>query len=74
MGQQGNPKKPTNYEFINHAQNLTGRIIKRISTQLAQQKLLPSEQKRCYPGSKFCKDKLLITTGIFGYCNRRDKD
>jgi len=39
---------------------LTGIIAKRISTHLEEQSLLPPEQKGCHPGSKGCKDQLMV--------------
>jgi len=32
-----------------------------ISTHLEEQSLLPAEQKGCHPGSKGCKDQLMIS-------------
>jgi len=40
---------------------LTGIIAKRISTHLEEQSLLSAEQKGCHPGSKGCKDQLMIS-------------
>jgi len=40
---------------------LTGIIAKGISTHLDEQSLLPAEQKGCHPGSKGCKDQLMIS-------------
>jgi hypothetical protein len=51
---------------------LTG-ITKRISTHLEEQNLLPAEQEGYHPGSKGCKDKLIISTAIFEDCKRRNK-
>jgi hypothetical protein len=42
---------------------LTGIIAKRISTHLAEQRLLPAEQKGCHPGSKGCKVHLILSKG-----------
>jgi hypothetical protein len=36
--------------------------------------LLPAEQKGCNPGSKGCKDQLLISITIFEDCNKRKKE
>ena len=44
---------------------LTGIIAKRISTLLEEQSLLPAEQKGCHPGSKVCKDQLLVSKAIY---------
>ena len=52
---------------------LTGIIAKRISTHLGQQSLLPAEQKGCHPGSKGCKDQLMISKAIYD-CRRRNKN
>jgi len=53
---------------------LTGIITKRISTHLEEQRLLPAEQKGCHPGSKVCKDQLVISKTIHGNCRRRNKN
>jgi len=53
---------------------LTGIIAKRISTHLEEQSLLPAEQKGCHPGSKSCKDQLIISKGIYEDCRRRNKN
>jgi len=53
---------------------LTGIIAKRISTHLEEQSLLPAEQKGCYPGSKSCKDQLMILKAIYEDCRRRNKN
>jgi len=44
---------------------LTGIIAKRISTHLEEHSLLPAEQKGCHPGSKGCKDQLMISKAIY---------
>jgi hypothetical protein len=43
---------------------LTGIIATRISTRLEEQRLLPAEQKGGHPGSKGCKDQLMISKAI----------
>ena len=53
---------------------LTGIVTKRISTHLEGQSLLPAEQKGCYPGSKGCKDQLIISKTIYEDCRRRNKN
>ena len=53
---------------------LTGIIAKRISTHLEEQSLLPAEQKGCHPGSKGCKDQLMISKAIYEDCKRRNKN
>jgi len=53
---------------------LTGIIAKRISTHLEEQSLLPAEQKGCHPGSKSCKDQLMISKTIYEGCRRRNKN
>jgi len=53
---------------------LTGIIAKRISTHLEEQSLLPPEQKGCHPGSKGCKDQLIISKAIYENCRRRNKN
>ena len=49
-------------------------IAKRISTHLEEQSLLPAEQKGCHPGSKHCKDQLMISKAIYEDCRRRNKN
>jgi hypothetical protein len=53
---------------------LTGIIAKRISTHFEEQSLLPAEQKGCHPGSKGCKDQLMISKAIYEDCSRRNKN
>jgi hypothetical protein len=53
---------------------LTGIIAKRISTHLEKQSLLPAEQKGCHPGSKGCKEQLMISKAIHEDCRRRNKN
>jgi hypothetical protein len=47
---------------------LKGIIAKRISKHLEEQSLLPAEQKGCHPGSKGCKDQLMISKAIYEDC------
>jgi hypothetical protein len=49
---------------------LTGIIVKRISTHLEEQRLVPAEQKGCHPGSKGCKELLMISKAIYEDCRR----
>ena len=53
---------------------LTGITAKRISTHLEEQSLLPAEQKEYHPGSKGCKDQLIISKAIYEDCRRRNKN
>jgi hypothetical protein len=53
---------------------LTGIIAKRISKHLEEQSLLPAEQKGCHPGTKGCKDQLMISKAIYKDCRRRNKN
>ncbi|XP_023711182.1 uncharacterized protein LOC111866445 [Cryptotermes secundus] len=53
---------------------LTGIIARRISLYLEEHNLLPEEQKGCHPGSKGCKDQLLISKAILEDCRRRKKN
>ena len=53
---------------------LTGIMAKRISTHLEEQSLLPAEQKGCHPGSKGCKEQLMISKTIYEDCRRRNKN
>jgi len=41
---------------------------------LEEQSLLPAEQKGCHPGSKGCKDQLMISKAIYEDCRRRNKN
>jgi len=52
---------------------LTGIIAKRISTHLEEQSLLPAEQKGFHPGSKGCKDQLMISKAIHEDFRRGNK-
>jgi len=52
----------------------TGIIAKRISSYLEEQSLLPVEQKGRHPGSKGCKDQLMISKAIYEDCRRRNKN
>ena len=49
-------------------------IAKRISTHLEKQTLLPAEQKGRHPGSKGCKDQLILSKAIYEDCRRRNKN
>ena len=40
---------------------------------MEQQRLQPAEQKGCHPGSKGCKDQLMISKAIYEDCRRRNK-
>jgi len=53
---------------------LTGIIVKRISTHLEEQSLLPAEQKGCYPGGKGCKAQLMISKVAYQDCRRRNRN
>jgi hypothetical protein len=41
---------------------------------LEEQSLLPAEQKECHPGSKGCKDQLMLSKAIYEDCRRRNKN
>ena len=43
-------------------------------THLEEQSLLPAGQKVCHPGSKGCKDQLMISNAIYEDCTRRNKN
>ena len=47
-----------------------GVITKRQSTHLEEQNLLPEEEKGCHPGSKGCKDQLMISKATYEGCKR----
>ena len=74
----GDSKEVRNYQPITCLttmyKTLTRIIAKRISTQLEEQSLQPSEQKGCHPGSKGCKDQLMISKAIYEDCRRRNKN
>jgi hypothetical protein len=53
---------------------LTGIIARRIFTHLEEQDLLPAEQKGFHPGSKACKDQLMISKAMYEDCKRRKKN
>jgi hypothetical protein len=53
---------------------LTEIIARQISTHLEEQDLLTAEQKGCHPGSKGCKDQLMIPKAIYEDCKRRKKN
>jgi hypothetical protein len=41
---------------------------------MADENLIPKEQKGCYRGSKGCKDQLLISKAILQECKRKKKN
>ena len=47
---------------------------KSISTHLEERSLLPAEQKGCHPGSKGCKDQLMIIKAIYEDLGRRKRN
>jgi len=53
---------------------LTAIIARRISTHLEEQNLLPIELKGCHPGSKGCKDQLMISKAIYEDWKRRNEN
>jgi hypothetical protein len=53
---------------------LTRILVKRISTHLEEQSLLPAEQRGCHPESEGCKDQLMISKAIYEDCRRRNKN
>ena len=70
----GDSKEVRNYRPITCLTTQTGIIAKRITTRLEEQSLLPAEQKGCHPESKGCKDQLMISTVIYEYSRRRNKN
>jgi len=74
----GDSKEVRNYRPITCLttmyKTLTGIKAKRISTHLEEQSLLPAEIKGCHPGSKGCKDQLMISKVIYEDCKRRNKN
>ena len=73
----GDNKEVRNYRPITCLttmyKTLTRIIAKRISTHLEEQSFLPAEQKGCHPGSKGCKDQLMISKVIYEDCRRMNK-
>ena len=53
---------------------ITGKIAKTMSTHFEEQRLQPAEQKGYHPGSKGCKDQLMITKAKYEDCRRRNKN
>jgi len=78
ISKSGDSKEVRNYRPITCLttmyKTLTGIEAKRISTHLEEQSLLPAEQKGCHPGSKGCKDQLMISDAIYEDCRRRNKN
>ena len=74
----GDSKEVRNYRPIKclktRYKTLTGITAKRIYTHLEEQSLLPAEQKGCHPGSKDCKDQLMISKVIYQDCRRRNRN
>jgi hypothetical protein len=77
LPKSGDSKAVRNYQAIIYLttmyKTLTRTIATRISTHLEEQDILPAEQKGCQPGSKGCKDQLMISKAIYEDCNRRKK-
>jgi len=46
-------------------------IARRISTQLEEQNLLPAEQRGCDPGTRRCKDQLMLSKVIYEDCKMK---
>jgi hypothetical protein len=72
MIQQECQKIPTYYLLINHVQNLNRKNNQKNFHTFGTAAVITSRAKRCHPGSKCCKDKLLLTTALFGYSKRRN--
>ena len=74
----GDGKEAKNYRPITCLttmyKTLTRIRAKRTSTHLEEQSLLPAEQKGYHPGSKGCKDQLMISKTIYEDCRRRNKN
>jgi len=71
----GDSKEVRNYLLITCLttmyKTLTGIISKRISTHVEEQSLPPEQQKGCHPGSKGCKDQLMISKAMHEDCIKR---
>jgi hypothetical protein len=78
LPKSGDSKEVRNYQLItcltSMYKTLTGIIARRISTHLEEHDLLPAGQKGCHPGSKGCKDQLMISKAIYEDCKRRKKN
>jgi hypothetical protein len=78
LPKSGHSKAVRNYRPITCLttmyKTLTGTIARKISTHLEEQDILPAEQTGCHPGSKGCKDQLMISKVIYEDCNRRRKN
>jgi hypothetical protein len=74
----GDNKEVRNYRPITFLTTmykaLIGIIAKRFSTHLEEKSLLPAEHKECHPGSKSCKDQLMILKAIYEDYRRRNKN
>ena len=74
----GESKEVRNYRPITCLttmnKTITGITDKSISTHLEEQSLLLAEQKGCHPGSKDCKDQLMISKKIHENCRKRNKN
>ena len=57
-----------------HAQNPNRTNSQKNLHTFGRASLLPAEQKECHPGSKGCKDKLMISKAIYEECSRRNKN
>ena len=64
----------THYVLTTMHKTLKVIMPKRISTHLEEQNLLPAGQKGCNPGSKVCKDQLMISKAIYQNCKRKNKN
>ena len=69
--QQVSQDLPTHLVLNNHVQVIS-RIATRISTNLEEQNLLPTEQKGCHLGSKRYKDQLMTSKAIYEDCKMRN--
>jgi len=49
-------------------------IARRISTQMEEENLLPAEQRGRDPGTRRCKDQLMLSRVIYEDCKMRKKN
>ena len=77
LPKSGDSKEVRNYRPITCLttmfKTLTVMIVRRISTCLDEQNLLPAEQKEYHIGNKGCKDQLIIPKAIYEECKRRKR-
>jgi len=71
--QQGSQKLLAHYMLNDNVQNPNRNNSQKIFHTLGRA-VLPGEQKGCHPGSKGCKDQLMISKVIYQDCSRRNRN